>query len=349
MKESIRIATLFQEKPPPPIDGVIKPMKESGYRDSGADIMFNLLECGIEVVTPVEHPVADNEHDWVFQDDETGIEEALQKGANTFWLNTVLFTGHPITEYLDRYKFVGQEPSMVTTFDDKLKTNQRMYNKGLPFVLPIEVSDTRSSHLPPFPIVLKPIRGRGSQGVKVVRDHDELHSHTRYLLEQKIYGTRFMAEAFLPGREYTVTVMPPGVYEIAGQKKEIPGHWCLPLVTRYSHQEGIAPYSGIVAVSANSHAIDPAGYTESQKEMLAACALTGAELKAKAPIRIDGREDERGTICLFDVNLKPNMTGPGRPGRSDQESLTAIAAAKLGWNYKKLLLNILNNAWTGMT
>lgn len=324
-------------------------MKESGYRDSGADIMFNLRESGMSVVTPIENPSPLNDDDWVFSDDRTGIEEALQKGANTFWLNTVLFTGHPITEYLDRYQIVGQEPSMVTIFDDKLKTNQRLFKIGLPFVLPIEVSVAMASRLPEYPIVLKPIRGRGSQGVKVIRDHDELQIHTRYLLEQKIYGTRFMAEAFLPGREYTVTVMPPGVYEIAGQKKEITGHWCLPLVTRYNHQEGIAPYSGIVAVSANSHAIDPAGYTESQKEMLAACALTGAELKAKAPIRIDGREDQKGTIRLFDVNLKPNMTGPGRPGRSDQESLTAIAAAKLGWNYKELLLNILNNAWTGMT
>lgn len=328
------------------MDGVVKPMKESGYRDSGADIMFNLLECGIEVVTPVENPSARNEHDWVFSDDPAGIEEAIQKGANTFWLNTVLFTGHPITEYLEKSKIVGQEPSMVTTFDDKLKTNQRLYYKGLPFVLPTEVSVAMASQLPTYPIVLKPIRGRGSQGVKVIRDYEELQIHTQFLLDQKIYGSRFMAEAYLPGREYTVTVMPPGVYEIAGQKKEITAHWCLPLVTRYNHQEGIAPYSGIVAVSANSHAIDPADYTESHKEMLAACALAGAELNAKAPIRIDGREDDQGTIRLFDVNLKPNMTGPGRPGRSDQESLTAIAAAQLGWTYKQLLLNILSNAWT---
>lgn len=331
------------------MDGVVKPMKESGYRDSGADIMFNLLECGIEVVTPVENPSARNEHDWVFSDDPAGIEEAIQKGANAFWLNTVLFTGHPITEYLEKSKIVGQEPSMVTTFDDKLKTNQRLYYKGLPFVLPTEVSVAMASQLPTYPIVLKPIRGRGSQGVKVIRDYEELQIHTQFLLDQKIYGSRFMAEAYLPGREYTVTVMPPGVYEIAGQKKEITAHWCLPLVTRYNHQEGVAPYSGIVAVSANSHAIDPADYTESHKEMLAACALAGAELNTKAPIRIDGREEEQGTIRLFDVNLKPNMTGPGRPGRSDQESLTAIAAAQLGWTYKQLLLNILSNAWTGMT
>ncbi len=349
MTEPLKIATLFQKKPPPPVDDVVKPMKEGGYRDSGADIMFNLRQAGVDVVTPVEYPSAANEHDWVFPDDKSGIEEALEKGANAFWLNTVLFTGHPITEYLDRYKIVGQEPSMVTLFDDKLTTNQRMLSIGLPFVMPIEVSVTMASQLPEYPIVLKPIRGRGSQGVKVIRDHDELQIHIGHLLEQKIYGSRFMAEAFLPGKEYTVTVMPPGVYEIGGKKREKDGHWCLPLVTRFNHQEGIAPYSGIVAVSANSHAIDPTDCTASQREMMAACALVGSELKAKAPIRIDGREDKKGTIRLFDINLKPNMTGPGRPGRSDQQSLTALAAANLGWTYKELLLNILNNAWTGMT
>lgn len=36
------------------------------------------------------------------------------------------------------------------------------------------------------------------------------------------------------------------------------------------------------------------------------------------------------------------MTGPGRPGREDQASLTAIAAAAMGWDYGTLLRN---NLW----
>ena len=38
------------------------------------------------------------------------------------------------------------------------------------------------------------------------------------------------------------------------------------------------------------------------------------------------------------------MTGPGRPGREDQASLTAIAAEALGWNYGRLLSEILTSA-----
>lgn len=40
--------------------------------------------------------------------------------------------------------------------------------------------------------------------------------------------------------------------------------------------------------------------------------------------------------------MTQNMTGPGRPGREDQASLTAIAAAAaMGWDYGTLLQNIL--------
>ena len=35
------------------------------------------------------------------------------------------------------------------------------------------------------------------------------------------------------------------------------------------------------------------------------------------------------------------MTGPGRPGREDQASLTALAATAIGWDYATLLEKIL--------
>ena len=38
------------------------------------------------------------------------------------------------------------------------------------------------------------------------------------------------------------------------------------------------------------------------------------------------------------------MTGPGRPGREAQASLTALAAAQLGWDYPRLLLEMLSAA-----
>jgi len=41
-----------------------------------------------------------------------------------------------------------------------------------------------------------------------------------------------------------------------------------------------------------------------------------------------------------------NMTGPGRPGREDQASLSLMAAAGLGWDYAKLLQKMLDSSFT---
>lgn len=40
------------------------------------------------------------------------------------------------------------------------------------------------------------------------------------------------------------------------------------------------------------------------------------------------------------------MTGPGRPGREDQASLTALAASEYGWDYPTLLSRILESSST---
>lgn len=40
------------------------------------------------------------------------------------------------------------------------------------------------------------------------------------------------------------------------------------------------------------------------------------------------------------------MTGPGRPGRENQASLTAMAAAAVGWTYPTLLQKMLATACT---
>lgn len=40
------------------------------------------------------------------------------------------------------------------------------------------------------------------------------------------------------------------------------------------------------------------------------------------------------------------MTGPGRPGREDQASLIGMAAEAIGWDYPRLLQEILSGACT---
>ena len=95
----------------------------------------------------------------------------------------------------------------------------------------------------PYPIVAKPIRGRGSHGVKVCWSPEELAAHARSLADE---DAAVMLEEFLQGEEGTVTVMPPTAEK---------GYWSLPLVSRFNHHDGIAPYNGTVAVTANSRVV----------------------------------------------------------------------------------------------
>ena len=140
--------------------------------------------------------------------------------------------------------------------------------------------------------------------------------------------------------------MPPGEYRFNESDVEKKDYWCLPPVWRYNHQSGIAPYSGNVAVVKNSrvllgHEIDAIGLEMTIKHCEKAASLIGA----KAPVRIDCRADDQGNFFLFDVNLKPNMTGASRVHRQDQDSLTTMAANAIGWSYGQLIVNILRQGW----
>lgn len=150
-----------------------------------------------------------------------------------------------------------------------------------------------------FPVVGKPIRGRGSHGVKVCRSMEELSIHAAEILGE---SPRIILEQFLSGAEGTVTTMPPST--------EAPEYWAMPVVVRYNHMDGVAPYNGVVAVAANSK-VPPREEMEADAAYAAIareCEQVAKLLQATAPMRIDVRRvsDEPGTpFALFDVNPKP--------------------------------------------
>ncbi|KAL0934935.1 phosphoribosylglycinamide synthetase [Colletotrichum truncatum] len=346
VQQQPKVAVLYQEIDPPVISGNRKPKKPGGYKDSGADIAYNLsLSNEVEVLSPALRPDPRKDVDWCFPDNEDGILTAIDKGATHLWANTILFASHPlqtstlIGKYEKKVKIIGQGPLIVEKYDDKDFVNTLLREVGsftMPQAWTIHGDKDKPAYKAyPYPVVAKPARGRGSHGVKVCHDEAELNSHIKLLVSE---GTNvIIVEEFLSGEEATVTVMPP----TAGTD-----YWSLPVVSRFNHQEGIAPYNGAVAVTKNSRAVvdsdDPA-YGAVARE----CERVGKLLGTTAPIRIDVRRFKPGSnFALFDVNMKPNMTGPGRPGRDEQASLTLIAAAALGWDYKELLRQILGTSST---
>lgn len=345
-----RVAILYQAKLPPPKDGIQKPMKPGGYSDSGADIAYELKKNDIHIVTPVHNPDITTDLDWVFPDTKEGIQDALDRGANTFWLNTVLYKNHGIESVFNlNIQFIGQRPEHVDIYDDKYLTNELLRKNKIPVpkttLISIKSLTDYTLNID-FPLIIKPIRGRGSQGVLLVENQKKLDEKLNEIFLNKVFGNVVYAERFLSGKEITVTVMPPGNYFIDNEEKKYDKHWCLPAVKRFNHKNGIAPYNGIVAVIKNSSVLE--NDELNSKEIIkvyAHCQRAAQLLNIKAPIRIDCRADENSNYFLFDLNMKPNMTGPSRPHRHNQDSLTLLASKKIGWRYIDLLRNMLNQAW----
>jgi hypothetical protein len=139
-------------------------------------------------------------------------------------------------------------------YDDKELTDNMLRETGR-FTLPKywaiannnELESLLASKSLPLPIVAKPIHGgegAGGYGVKECQTYSSLSAHSQELFDE---GAVVMLEQFLTGEEVTITVMPPTPSRAH--------YWALPLVTRFNHKDGIAPFSGNVAVTANSRAL----------------------------------------------------------------------------------------------
>jgi hypothetical protein len=304
-KASLRVAVLYQALDPPIINGVRKPKKPGGYQDSGADIAYNLNQCDdVQVVTPNKTPDPLRDGDWCFPDTEEGILEAIDKGANYLWSNTIVFASHPLqtstrlTPFQDHIRVIGQGPLVVQKYDDKMFVNDYLRAVG-GFTMPRTFTASSLAEIAddiPYPVVAKPIRGRGSFGVKICHNQSELLAHTEELSKNSM---AFMVEEFLQGEEATVTVMPPAAKD--------QGYWSLPIVTRFNHQGGIAPYNGVVAVTANSRVVPESEADPLHDRLASECERAASLLGMTAPIRIDVRrfkDSSESPYALFDVNMK---------------------------------------------
>lgn len=111
-----------------------------------------------------------------------------------------------------------------------------------------------------------------------------------------------MPEEFLSEEEATIMVM--------SSTAEVPKYWALPIVTRFNHESGIAPYNGVVAVTANSRTLTREEVEKDSRYLEASrhCERVAKLMQATAPIRVDIRRYNQnpGTaFALFDINMKP--------------------------------------------
>lgn len=263
------------------------------------------------MITPEDSPDATKDSHWCFPDTEAGILEALSRGATHLWANTILFSTHPLqtsddlTEFAESVFIVGQPPQLVEICDDKAFVYEMMKSHG-GFTIAKSATLTSSDDLPKrieeqdldYPVIAKPVRGRGSHGVKLCKDEEMLQAHARHLFDE---SPKIIVEQYLSGEEATVTIMPPSE-SYSGE------HWALPIVTRFNHSDGVAPYNGAVAVTSNSRVVSAEEYRQdpAYERVAKECEQMAGLLKATAPIRIDVRRFQKGSnFALFDVNMKP--------------------------------------------
>lgn len=333
-----KVAILYQGGPTPVQGGTRKPPKPGGYRDSGADIAYALKCRGVAILTPRADPDPGSDQDWVFSDDASGIKAALDLGATLLWANTTLYAGHPLMAYRGMVGVVGPKISMVDLFEDKWVMNQWLCSRKFPVPKMWEVSDP-DSRLVDRPLVIKPRRGRGSQGVRLLEHCSDLQDGTAIDKDTAWKPETLVVEEFLPGDEVTVTVMPPGCYVIDDVGMSVERHWALTPISRHAHRNGIMPYSGEVSVIDNSRVAEPS--SPGLEALVKVCQDIARQLGSRAWLRIDARQDATRTYRVIDVNFKPNLTGPGRPGRDRAASLVSMAAAAHGWDYGDLVFNLL--------
>ncbi|KAG0643013.1 hypothetical protein HOY80DRAFT_948184 [Tuber brumale] len=321
---------------------------KSGYKDACADIAYaiqSLNDPNISIITPEPHPSPTTVIGWSFPDTRPGILAAITAGANTIWANTSLFADHPLTttSLPPRTKLIANPPRVVDVVDDKAFTNKLLQHHG--FSIPkswlLEGDLARSieqlSQLVydlPYPVIVKPVRGRGSEGVELIDGFVGMLDTLDDLF--KTYNV-LLIEEFLEGEEGTVTVVPDG------QGKFV----ALPIVQRFGQVTGVMPWSGHVPVTKNSTVLPVMEEDLWHRAAKIECQKAAELLKLTNVTRIDiRRKDEKGgKFFLFDVNPKPNLTGTGRPGRDDQESLCAMAAREFGWEYPLFVRKCIDTAY----
>ena len=322
----VKLAVLHQALPPPTLNGVTKPPKPGGYKDSGADIAFAVARGGdpaISVITPVENPNPAEQDDWTFPDTPEGLHAALEQGATHIWANVHSFGAHPLQTLraLDKFegsvKIVGQPPRLADYADDKALFNEHLRERAnelglrLPEAVVVGSADKQAASVESqldeaverlgLPVIVKPPRGRGSSGVKRCDTVEALKGHVAKLLGD---GPRVLVEEFLTGEEGTVAVLPPVPNESDGQ------YTALPFVQRYDHKDGVMAYIGDVPMTMNSRAMrmEEIEADKTYSDAMRQCETVARQLEATAVTRIDVRRGKDGQFRVFDSNLKPVST-----------------------------------------
>jgi len=167
-----------------------------------------------------------------------------------------------------------------------------------------------------LPLIVKPVHEGSTLGISIVDSRDALEAAYR---DAARFDARVMAERFIKGAEYTVSLL--GDEVLPAIRVEVPGGF-------YDYE---AKY-----VSDDTCYHLPCGLSaDEEAELARLCREAFAAIGAEGWGRIDVMRDAQGRFWLIEVNTVPGMT---------DHSLVPQSAAHAGIDFDALVLRILATA-----
>ncbi len=167
-----------------------------------------------------------------------------------------------------------------------------------------------------LPLVVKPVHEGSTIGISIVNSRDELETAYR---EAATFDTRVMAERFVSGDEFTLSVL---------------GDSALPAI-RVEVPSGFYDYEAKYLSNETLYHL-PCGLDAEQETALGELCLAAFEaVGCQSWGRVDVMRDAEGRFWLLEVNTVPGMT---------DHSLVPQAAAHAGIDFDELVLRILDTA-----
>ena len=227
-----------------------------------------------------------------------------------------------------RYTF--SDPVICAVTLDKSFAKELISSAGLPtpkFKVINDRSDLSQVSLE-YPLFAKPLAEGTSKGIDCnsrINSHEQLVEVCEYLLSR--FAQPVLVEEFLPGREFTVSVLGNGrdAYVLGMMEIELP----------YDTNGGIYSY---VAKEQCEKLVNYTPYTKgSLYNQLKQLALDSYRvLQCRDASRVDIRCDRKGLPCFLEINPLPGL----HPTHSD----VPIIATQHGMSYRELIGAIINSA-----
>ncbi len=193
-----------------------------------------------------------------------------------------------------------------------------------------------------FPLIAKLPSEGGSLGLSndsVVEDEQTLRKQVTRLIDA--YGEGVIAEEYLSGREFTVSVLgndPPYTLPIAelqyfGEQRIRLDEPDAPMFEDFKRAIGNLDLS---YEKAEFVSVAPADLAPETAELVGAIALDAYRaIGCKDWARVDMRMNERGEVFVLEMNLEPGIA---------PDYVLPKSAYAAGWSYETLILRILDHA-----